>query len=112
GGALLAVSWKPAVTIMGLGTFVFLFSAFSAGDIFKSGDICPAVVLDPDLQLVAVMADLSQGQKSSPAVKVLKQPLRRAVQGPIKKGTRLAFVAMYSGHPGQRQWNNFGGYLI
>lgn len=112
GAALLAVNWKPAAIVAGIGTFVFLFSALSAKDIFKSGDVCPAVVVDSDRQLVAVMTDLAQGGKSLPVVKVLAQPLRRAVQGPVKKGTRLAFVAMYAGQPGQRAWNNFGGYLI
>jgi hypothetical protein len=80
--------------------------------VFKHGDVCPAVVVDPDRQLVAVYTDLTKGSKSRPVVKVLRQPLKRAVAGPVKKGTRLAFIAMYSGQPSAATWANFGGYLV
>jgi len=111
GGAVASVNWKVGLTIMGIGAFVPLSSVFSVPTIFREGDVCPAVVIDPDRQLVAIFTNLSKGGRPKPVVKVLKQPLRRAVKKPVKKGTRLAFIAMYNGFAGSPNWANFGGYL-
>lgn len=112
GGVVAPFNWQVAAMLSGVGVFVFVFSLYQAREIFAEGDVCPAIVVDPRRQLVAVMTDLSKTGASCPVVKILKQPLRRAVKGEIKKGTRLAFVAMYNGQPMARNWANFGGYLI
>lgn len=111
GGALVLFSWKLALIIAGLGVAVVVISVSTAKGAFQEGDVCAAIVLDPDRELVAVLADFSQGGVPIPVVKILKQPLRRAV-GPTKPGTRLAFCALYSGRPGAQKWTNVGGYLV
>jgi hypothetical protein len=112
GGVVAGSHLQAGLIILGIGAFVVWSSAFSVPQIFREGDVCPAVVLDPDRQLIAVLTDLSKsGRGGKPVIKVLRQPLRRAVKKPMKKGTRLAFVAMYNGSPGSKNWANFGGYL-
>ena len=112
GGVVAAFDWKIALLIIGIGGFVAIASMVSAPEIFREGDVCPAVVVDPDRQLVAVMANLSKTARGAPVIKILRQPLRRAVQRPVKRGTRLAFIAMYNGRPSAPAWANFGGYLV
>ena len=112
GGGLLAVSWKPAVIVLGLGLFVFVFSIIQAKQVFSDGDVCPAMVVDADRNLVAVFTDLSKTNRPHYVVKVLKQPLGRLPGGPFPEGKRLAFLAMYNGYPKEPIWKGFGGYLV
>ncbi len=111
GGIVAPFHWQAGLIIMGIGAFFPVASLMTLPQHFRDGDVCPAVVLDPDRQLVAVMTNLSKTGRSKYVIRVLSQPLKRAVQRPVKKGTRLAFVAMYSGHAALPNWLNFGGYL-
>lgn len=112
GALLLPLSWKPALIVAGIGLFVFLVSIFQTPSVFAEGDTCPAIVVDTERRLIAVLTDLAKAGSPMPVVKIMKQPLGRVTSGPFKKGTRLAFVAMYSGQPAARSWSNFGGYLV
>jgi hypothetical protein len=112
GGVIAIFSWKPAVIVAGLGIAVFVFSFFQTRQVFSDGDVCPALVVDPKRNLVAVGTDLSKTGEPVPAVKVLKQPLGRVTGGPFEKDTRLAFVAMYNGFKHEPRWRGFGGYLV
>jgi hypothetical protein len=111
-GIIVIFSWKPAVIVAGLGIAVFVISFFQTRQVFSEGDVCPALVVDPKRNLIAVATDLSKTGDPVPAVKILKQPLGRVTGGPFEKNTRLAFVAMYNGFKHEPRWRNFGGYLI
>ncbi|NOX52962.1 MAG: DUF3239 domain-containing protein [Planctomycetes bacterium] len=77
--------------------------------LFWEFDLCPGVVLDGEVGLIAVWTDLTTGRDryDYPAVRVLKTPLHRAVGRVLKRGTRLATVASYTGSPLERRWRNF-----
>lgn len=109
--AVVAFSWKLALILLLLGPGVAIYSMFEARKVFAEGDVCPAIVIDADRNLIAAYADLSKTEDEYPVIKVLKQPLGRVAGGPFKNGTRLALVAMYNGFPQEPNWRSFGGYL-
>jgi hypothetical protein len=111
-GIIVIFNWIPAAIVAGLGIAVVIFSFFHTRQLFSVGDVCPALVIDPKRNLIAVGTDLSKTGDPVPAVKVLKQPLGRVTGGPFEKHTRLAFVAMYNGFPHEKRWRGFGGYLV
>ena len=86
-------SWSGAAFMFALAKFLYWLQIV---DHFRCGCLCPAVVISRERQLVAVYTDLSSGYGSYPAVKVLRQPLRRMPGGVPPKGTRLAAIAFYS----------------
>lgn len=112
GGVIALFDWRPAIIVLSLAVVVVAMSLSQTRQVFREGDVCPALVVDPGQDLVAVFADLSKGDEPYPAVKILKQPLDRVAEGPFESGARLAFVAMYNGYPREPRWRNFGGYLI
>jgi hypothetical protein len=80
--------------------------------VFQRGEICAAQIVDAKSNLIAAFTDLSRGSRPVPALKVVRQPLRRALGGSLRDGTRLAYVALPNGFPGRSRWENFGGYLV
>ena len=65
---------------------------------FFMGDVCPGVVLYAEQNLVAVFTNLKAGGNAArPAVKILKQPLRRFTTEPAYDGMRVAAAALYYG---------------
>ena len=71
------------------------------------GDVCPAVVLSAQQNLIAVYTNLAaSARKPFPAIKILRQPLQRLPE-PAFDGMRLATVALYSGHISWQHWRNF-----
>jgi hypothetical protein len=111
--AVIAIfNWKPALIVLGIGLVVPVMSVFTAKQVFAEGDVLPALVIDGDRNLVALLVDLSKGGKPIWAVKVLRQPLGRVTGGPFETGTRLAFVGLYNAPPSATQWKNVGGYLV
>jgi hypothetical protein len=111
-GVIAVFNWKPALLVLGLGVAVVIVSIWQARSMFQVGDVCAAMVIDPQRNLVAVATDLSKSNKPHLVVKVLKQPLSRVTGGPFEQDTRLAFVAMYNGFEHEPRWRDFGGYLI
>jgi hypothetical protein len=111
-GIIAIFNWKPALLVLGIGVAVVIFGIFQTKNMFDVGDVCPAMVIDPQRNLVAVATDLSKTGKPHPVVKVLKQPLKRVTGGPFERDARLAFVAMYNGFAQEPRWRDFGGYLV
>lgn len=72
------------------------------------GCAVPAIVLSVDQQLVAFLTDLSTGEGSYPAVKILKQPIQQMTGGAPRKNQRLVAVALYEASPTQNDhWATF-----
>ncbi len=75
---------------------------------FRHGCALPAIVLSVDQQLVAFLTDLSTGEGSYPAVKILQQPIQKMTGGTPKKNQRLVGVALYEASPSQNDhWATF-----
>jgi hypothetical protein len=74
---------------------------------YLKGDVCPAVVISAQQNLIAVYTNLAAAsRKPHPAIKILKQPLVRLPE-PAYDGMRLATVAYYSGHISWQHWRDF-----
>jgi len=74
---------------------------------YLMGDVCPAIVLSAQQNLIAVYTNLAaSARKPFPAIKILRQPLQRLPK-PAYDGMRLATVALYSGHISWQYWRNF-----
>ncbi len=66
----------------------------------RLGDVCAAVVLDVEEELVAIYTDMSMVPNASyPAVIVKQGSLQNLAGGPVKQGERLAVAAFYEGDP-------------
>jgi hypothetical protein len=91
---------------------VFLGFLREAKGVFDRGDICAAVVIDAQRNLVATFSDLSKGSLPYPVVKVVRAPLGRIIGETPRNGTRLAYIVLYNGFPGRSRWEGFGGYLV
>ncbi|MDZ7618794.1 MAG: DUF3239 domain-containing protein [Patescibacteria group bacterium] len=111
GGILAVYNPWAALVVLGIGVAMGVISIFQARTAFAEGDACPAIVVDPERNLIAVYTDLTKGGSPRPVVKVLKQPLGRVAGGPFQRRARLAFAALYNGFPQEPTWRNFGGYL-
>ncbi len=100
GGMALAT---PAVAFMLLHWAV-------AEEHLRNGDLCPGLVVEPNL--VAVWTDLSTGGPCEPFVKVLRVPLHR-VRGPVPVvGDRIATVALYRGSLSAKRWKDFSPVVV
>lgn len=81
-------------------------------DFFRCGCLCPAVVVSPERQLVAVYTDLTCGYGNYPAVRVIRQPMRRMKGGVPPKGTCLAEVAQYTRGKRTEHWETFNPTIV
>jgi len=80
---------------------------------YLQGDVCPAIVLSAQHNLVAVYTDLAAGaRKPFPAIKILRQPLQRLAAEPAYDGMRLAAVAQYQGQVQQPHWKDFSPEVV
>ncbi len=125
---LAANPWVPAVAAaMGFLGFIFLFIRVTAGVVlllaaaiivsrelkrakqkFLMGDVCPGTVLSVQDNLVAVYTNLvTSGNVPRPAIKILKQPLRRITAEPAYDGMRVAAAALYYGDARLPAWKDF-----
>ena len=76
-----------------------------AGLQMSDGDTCPAVVVDPARQLIAVWADMTTSpDRIVPAILVMAAPLRGAGLGDAAAGTRLTTVCLYYGDGKPGHW--------
>ena len=112
GLTLLAVDVRLGAIVSGIAAAVFVFGSKQWKELFADCDVCPAVVVDVERNLVAVYTDLSKGGEPYPVVKIVKQPLNQAAGGPFKRGTRLATVASYNGYAYEPNWRNFSPFLV
>lgn len=112
GGLTAVYSPWAAMLVLGIGVAMVVVSILQARTAFAEGDACPAIVVDPERNLVAVYTDLTKGGSLRPVIKIVKQPLGRVSGGPFEPRTRLAFAALYNGFPQEPTWQNFGGYLV
>ena len=112
GGIIAVYNPWAAMFVLGIGVAMGVVSILQARTAFAEGDACPAIVVDPERNLIAVYTDLTKGGPLRPVIKILKQPLGRVTGGPFERRTRLAFAALYNGFPQEPTWRNFGGYLV
>lgn len=69
------------------------------------GDICPAVVLSNESNLIAVWTDMTKDLSDfHPAVRILSVPLDRCTGGRPPAKTRLAAVSLYGGNNHPDRW--------
>lgn len=112
GGIIAVYNPWAALVVLGISGAFTMVSILQARTAFAEGDACPAIVVDPERNLVAVYTDLTKGGHLRPVIKILKQPLGRVIGGPFESRTRLAFAALYNGFPQELTWRNFDGYLV
>ena len=103
----LATGQVPAVLFV-IGPVVYLLAVMVVIHLkFARGDVCPAVVIAENPWLVAVAADMgTDGSRSRPAVKIIRQPLGRMTGGPPRIGMRLAAAALYK-RARHGEWDDF-----
>ena len=111
-GALFFAHWGAGLTALVVGLAFIVSQIREAQSVFLRGDLCPAMVVDAEKNLIAVSTDLSKGDRPHRVVKVFKQPLHRVAGGPFRLKSRLAFVALYAGVPREVNWRDFGGYVV
>ena len=102
-------SWLAVAVLFGLATILYWVQI---ADYFRCGCLCPAVVVSPERQLVAVYTDLGSNHESYPAVRVIRQPMRRMKGGMPPKGTRLAAVALYARGKSTEHWETFNPTIV
>ena len=79
--------------------------------LFQSGNVCPAIVIDAEQQLIAVFTDLTKGDDSYPAVFVTSAPLKKMTGGPFQRGNKICFATGYLGGNSD-SWEQIKGYPI
>lgn len=95
------------VLLLTAGVVLFRELRFARRKFFQ-GDVCPGVVLSTQQNLVAVYTDLKAASIAPrPAIKILKQPLRRITTEAAYDGMRVAAAALYFGNVRQAAWWNF-----
>jgi len=105
---LLAVKWQAGLILLSAVAITFWRSRQELRRKFSSGDVCPGVVLAADQGLVAVWTDLKAAANiPRPALKILKQPLRKIQIYALQDGMRIACVAEYYGQAQETAWKNF-----
>jgi hypothetical protein len=79
----------------------------SIGPWFRSGDVCPGVVVNEEPLLVASYTDLSACDGAYPAVKIKREPSKRFAGETGKFGKRVVSVARYEGNSATAlYWSN------
>jgi hypothetical protein len=110
GGAIgAAVVMHPALLIVSAaGAWLFFQGLMTARAKFRTGDVCPAVVVSDRPYRIAACTDLStRGAGNRPAILIKRAPLSRMAGGPPALGQRLATVALYYGSLSDNAWKNF-----
>lgn len=82
---------------------------------FAQGALLPGIVVNPDKNLIAVVADMdSQGGRPYPVVKIAKRPIKSATGAPFRKGARLATVATFhnSNLISNKRWTDFNPIVV
>jgi hypothetical protein len=102
-------SWLAVAVSFGLATMLYWVQIV---DHFRCGRLCPAVVVSAESQLVAVYSNLTSGPDSYPAVRIIRQPIRRMTGGVSPKGTRLAAVAMFPPGKGSDHSETFDPIIV
>lgn len=75
---------------------------------FIHGCALPGIIVSVEHQLVAFCTDLSTGEGSYPAVRILRQPIHKMCDGPPRKNQRVVGVAVYEPAPDQNDhWATF-----
>lgn len=77
---------------------------------FAKGCTNPAVVLETKPLLIGVYSDLSSGEGSYPAVKLLRHPSRSSDH--LHVGQRCLTVSLYEGSLESRHWEDFNPKLM
>ncbi|QDT63071.1 DUF3239 domain-containing protein [Calycomorphotria hydatis] len=103
---------RVAYIIGGIGLFVVLYGLYQANSLFREGDACPGIVLDPASGSIAVLADLSTTSNPHYVVSIKKVGLSRSSGGPYKVGSRVPYIAFYNGSSSDRRWRGFGGHIV
>jgi hypothetical protein len=114
--------WIVATTFFSLGAIVskaMLVFAILSGILmwlywtrvrehFMNGCALPGIIISVEHQLVAFCTDLSTGEGSYPAVRILRQPIHKMCDGPPRKNQRVVGVAVYEPAPDQNDhWATF-----
>lgn len=76
---------------------------------FTHGDANPGLVVSTNPVLIAVTTDLSKGVGEFPVVKIFKKRMKEIGGLPVKVGTRVSTVALYSATPNEEDphWADF-----
>jgi hypothetical protein len=112
GLVLLFIKLVPGIVLVATAGIVLQRAFKEAKQKFRSGDVCPGVVLSAQQNLVAVFTDLRTSNLQRPAIKILKQPLNRFTTEPAYDGMRVAAAALYHGSRQQSAWQNFSPEVI
>lgn len=105
---LLTVKWIPGLAVLVAAGITFWRSRQDMRRKFFVGDVCPGVVISAQQGLVAVWTDLKAAANiPRPAIKILRQPLRRIRLYQLQDGMRVASVAEYYGQAQETTWKNF-----
>lgn len=97
--AAIALPQPAYLLLAAAGAWYIAWDVSSVKRLFRLGEVRPAVVVSTHPPLIAVSADLrSTAASPRPAVKILRQPLKRLHGGIPPVGTQLAAVAL----PGDR----------
>jgi hypothetical protein len=113
GGIILLLSPPVGFALCCLAAFFLSRQVRLAKQKFYMGDVCPGVVISAQQNLVAVFTDLTTGREGpKPAIKILKQPLRRMSPEAAYDGMRVAAAALYHGHAREGAWRDFSPELI
>jgi hypothetical protein len=113
-GALRSWIWLiPGALLTAFGIFVGWRLTFVARRRLMKGDTCPAKVLNPDLGLIAVLADMSLSLNDPyPAIKILDAPLSRSPSRPFKENDRLTTVCGFRGSLEGDHWKDFEPIVV
>jgi hypothetical protein len=115
GLALMTVHASLGGAIAGVSVVACFVNLNSWKGHFSNGALLPAIVVNPDKSLIAVIADLdAQGGHPHPVVKIVKRPIISATGAPFKKGARLATIATFhnSNIISNKRWTDFNPIVV
>lgn len=115
GLAVMSVNVPLGGTIAGISVVACFFNLNTWKSHFAIGALLPAIVVNPDKSLIAVVADMdAQGGRPHPVVKIVKRPIKSATGAPFKKGSRLATIATFhnSNIISNKRWTDFNPIVI
>lgn len=85
--------------------FIFkMLSLFKDRDMFKSGDLCPGIVINESNMKIAVLTDLTRGIGKFPIIRIKKVKLPNQYR---KKGTMIPVAGGYQKTGNYSHWNYF-----
>ncbi len=115
GLALMTVHAALGGAIAGVSVIACIMNLNSWKGHFAQGALLPAIVVNPDKGLIAVVANMdAQGGRPYPVVKIVKRPIKSATGAPFKKGSRLATVATFhnSNIVSNKRWTDFNPIAV